>query len=238
MMYTAGTPGTTPNSFYSPARATASGNQDESFVHSEPVNSTTYTGQPREPDSGIPETDRQAFAEQPSQSRPEMFYAPPRTVSSSNITPLTAALWGIMAAGVWLGCSSGIQVMPSMEQSCLSAALILLFIGWCGFSAAGQAGTLAALLAEGIGAGCVVAGIWAEKGDLLTVQNGILLMPGLLLPVTVWAAGNSIRNSGRIWNCLKNGKKAPDLRRFLLRMLAAEVVCGAVFAAGWLLRRG
>ena len=138
MMYTAGTPGNTPTSFYSPARAAASGNQDESFVHSKPVNSTTSTGQPREPASGIPETDRQAFAEQPSQSRPEMFYAPPRTVSSSSITPLTAALWGIMAAGVWLGCSSGIQVMPSMEQSCLSAALILLFIGWCGFSAAGQ----------------------------------------------------------------------------------------------------
>ncbi len=236
MMYSAGTPGCTPTSFYSPARTAASENQDKSFVHSEAVNFSGYTEQPHEPDNGIPEADRPAFAEQP-QNRPEIYYAP-QAVSSSSITPLTAALWGIIAAGVWLGCSSGIRVVPSMEQSCLSAALILLFIGWCGFSAAGQAGTLAALLTEGIGAGCIAAGIWVEKGDLLTVQNGMMLLPCLLLPVTVWAAGNSIRNSARIWNCLKNGKKSPDLRRFLLRMLAAEVVCGAVFAAGWLLRRG
>ncbi len=237
MMYSAGNPGSTPTSFYSPARAVPSESHEESFVHSEPVQTQTYTGQPHEPASGTTATDRTSFAEPASQSRPESFTAPVHlSAPSHGITPLTAALWGITAAGVWLGCSSGIQAVPSLEQSCLSAALILLFIGWCGFSAAGQAGCMAALLAEGIGVGCVAAGIWAEKSELLSGQPELLL-PGLLLPVTVWAAGNSIRNSVRIWNCLKKGKNPPNLKRYLLRMLTAEAACGAVLAAGLLLRR-
>lgn len=155
-----------------------------------------------------------------------------KTYSPQGITPLTAALWGITAAGIWLGCRSGIQAAPSILQSCLSEAAILLFIGWCGFSAAGQAGCLAALVAEGIAAGCVAAGVWAEKGELMT-----LLPVVLLLPVTVWAAGNSIRNSGRIWHCLRKGHNPPNLKRYLLRMLLAEGACGVVLAAGWLLGR-
>ena len=216
MMYTAGRPDTVSaeSTFFSPARATPS----EPSVPPEPA---------AEPSAGLPPEDNPAAFSPPRHpSQPASFSAP------QGITPLTAALWGIAAAGVWLGCSSGFQVTPSILQSCLSGALVLLFIGWCGFSAAGQAGCLAALLAEGIAAGCVAAGIWAEKGELLTLLPAVLL-----LPVTVWAAGNSIRNSGRIWQCLRRGKNSPNLKLYLLRMLLAESACGIVLAASWLLRR-
>ena len=153
---------------------------------------------------------------------------------------VTAALWGIAAAGVWLGCRGEAEPAGFLREGVLAAALAL-FSGWCGLSPAGQPGIAAAALFYALRLGGIAAGILgaelgigagAELGAELGVREAALALApyALSLSLLLFEAADGIISTFRVARRLSGGKGA-GAGKFVLRTLLRAAAAGGVWAA-------
>ena len=75
---------------------------------------------------------------------------------------VSAALWGLAAAGVLLGCREAAGMGEWLREAVLWAVSIGV-AGWCGLSPAGQPGIVLVLLLRAMGTGSAAAGAWQGR---------------------------------------------------------------------------
>ena len=172
-------------------------------------------------------------AAEPAASSAAEKKAPPVPRPLSGWKPaVTAALWGIAAAGVWLGCRGEAEPAGFLREGVLAAALAL-FSGWCGLSPAGQPGIAAAALFYALRLGGIAAGIlgaepWAE---LKVREAALALAPyALSLSLLLFEAADGIISTFRVARRLSGGKGA-GAGKFVLRTLLRAAAAGGVWAA-------
>ena len=149
-------------------------------------------------------------------------------------TPLLpAAIWGIAAAGIALGCryrsdmvgdalitgaeraadaltEIGLFGSVSLQAAFLQAGIgiLLLILLWvCGMCAVGQPGVFALILVRGIGTGCTAASVW-EAGEWGQEQLLTLIPQALTLTLLVCGACCAVRMGNSIFSQLTTGKRA------------------------------
>ena len=143
---------------------------------------------------------------------------------------VSAALWGLAAAGVLLGCREAAGMGEWLREAVLWAVSIGV-AGWCGLSPAGQPGIVLVLLLRAMETGAVAAGAW--QGDPQAAVMG-LIPYALSLTLLISEASDGMMASFRVVRRLRGGKAAGAgkyLLRTALRLAGAGVVW-AVWACG------
>lgn len=174
---------------------------------------------------------------------------------------LPAAIWGIAAAGIALGCryrsdiigdmlitgveqaadaltKTGLLGSISLQAAFLQAGIgiLLLILLWgCGMCAVGQPGVFALILVRGIGAGCTAAAVW-EAGKWGQEELLILIPQALTLTLLVYGGCQAVRMGSSIFSQLTAGKRRPDSMSALsytLRMGLIALGIAAVWGAAY-----
>ncbi len=178
-----------------------------------PASSSTPEPTPLEPDT--PEPSPQFFPQQPTVRR-----------LSGYKPAVTAALWGLAAAGVLLGCREPMEAGGLWIREMAVSAAALLVTGWCGLSPAGQPGMVLVLLLRAMATGAVAAGVWQGSGELRPAA--VALIPyALSLTLLISEAADGMMASFRVVRRLRGGKAAGAgkfLLRSALRMIGAGLV--------------
>lgn len=184
-------------------------------------------------------------------------------------TPLLpAAVWGMAAAGIALGCryksdmigdvflngarkaadaisESGLIGNFSMQAAFLQAviAIVLLLMIWsCGLCAVGQPGVFALILTRGIGVGCTAASVW-ETGQLPGKEQLLTLLPqALTLTLLVYGACCAVRMGNSVFTQLTTGKRdeSRDMSAlgYTIRMALAAIGIAVIWALVWMQGNG
>ena len=169
-------------------------------------------GMPDAAEGGIP----------PESAREAGTGARPRPLSGWK-PAISAALWGLAAAGVLLGCREAAGMGEWLREAVLWAVSIGV-AGWCGLSPAGQPGIVLVLLLRAMGTGAVAAEAW--QGDPQAAVMG-LIPYALSLTLLISEASDGMMASFRVVRRLRGGKAAGAgkyLLRTALRLAGAGVV--------------
>lgn len=184
-------------------------------------------------------------------------------------TPLLpAALWGMAAAGITLGCKyqsdlvgaaflhsaqqaadslskSGVLGGISVQAAFLQAAvaIILMLMLWCcGLCAVGQPGVFALVLIRGIGVGCTAASV-LDAGQLPGKEQLFALLPqALTLTMMVYGACCAVRMGNSVFAQLTAGKRE-DRREmsalgYTVRMILAAIGIALIWTFVWMRESG
>lgn len=151
---------------------------------------------------------------------------PPRPLSGWK-PAVSAALWGLAAAGVLLGCREAAEMGEWFREAVLWA-VSLLAAGWCGLSPAGQPGIVLILLLRAMAAGAAAAAAW-QGGDPQAAVAA-LVPYALSLTLLISEASDGMMASFRVVRRLRGGKAA-GAGKYLLRTGLRILGAGIVWAA-------